>query len=1117
MSRCFQLSSVAAASERCLARSVLGAGYLVAPVLVGVMLASVVGASTTDAASPSASTGLGSGMVESIQGEGGCADLFFHADGTYENGYAWQYGGIVAPYYGAFAECYAGPMLVCGAAFDLTQTGNASGRVMDVYVWDDNAGSPGAVNCVVTGVDPGTVGFWPSLSRHVVDLPNCNVGDDFWVGYWGAWPNVLSGWFVGADVDGPVASCPFTNIAPGVGYPTGWQHAEIVWGPTQSIGIGVYGGNGDAQGACCFSDGTCQVLAFQDCTGGFQGTDTVCDPNPCPQIGACCFDDGSCLQLLPADCNAAGGEWLDTLPCDPNPCEQATACCFSEDGACLVLIAEACLSQGGVPDPTEMSCDPNPCPQPFGACCYDDETCQQLEIGDCAASSGHFQGDGTLCEPNPCGVPGACCIAGSCSELAITQCLGAGGAFFGPGTTCTPGICYTLSCDGAPIPLHETGMEPDPADRHADRAAGDLGAGRGVAPTGEERDCGPLLMNADQTYENGYAWGYGGIVAPCFGSFAEQYDTQGGVVCSAVFDFTQTGTAEGAVMDVYVWEDAGGAPGAVADVVVAVDPGPIAFWPSISRHVVPITSEPIGSSFWIGYWGAWPTEPIHWFIAADLDGPGQGNALTLVAPGIGYPTGWQNVSVAWGPTQAIGIGAEVILEGAGACCFLDQTCVLSTMDACEGEFQGPGTDCEPNPCPPPPDGACCFPDGSCVYVDAFECHDLGGSYFGDGTACDPNPCPPPPLGACCFEDGTCRFEDEFVCGDLGGNYFGENTVCDPNPCPQPEFGACCAPGQGCLVLADYQCEDAGGTFLGDGTDCDGVVCGVPCIPPLADHDPPEPGRGPNAGGTLIFHSNPGVVYTADQDDYCGSMLDACENAISETPEHYETAVIHLLAAFPDQSNPRLAGVTFGIAYADCVVLQAWGNCGDFELSNAEWPASGEGTAVTWSAAQTTQLTDIYWFAAYVYSVESATLDIISHPQGGTLFADDDVPSNLDPVADFGSFGFGMDGYLPCPLGSEPGGCCFADGSCNVLSREDCAGQGGEYVGDGTVCDPNPCSQPSLGACCIEDESCVVLSETDCNATGGVYQGDGTSCDPNPCSVVPVVEESWGGIKEKFRR
>ena len=39
-------------------------------------------------------------------------------------------------------------------------------------------------------------------------------------------------------------------------------------------------------GACCFVDGSCQVLTQSDCTGvggTYQGDGTSCDPNPCPQ------------------------------------------------------------------------------------------------------------------------------------------------------------------------------------------------------------------------------------------------------------------------------------------------------------------------------------------------------------------------------------------------------------------------------------------------------------------------------------------------------------------------------------------------------------------------------------------------------------------------------------------------------------------------------------------------------------------------------------------------------------------------------------------------------------------------------------------------------------------
>lgn len=42
-------------------------------------------------------------------------------------------------------------------------------------------------------------------------------------------------------------------------------------------------------------------------------------------------------------------------------------------------------------------------------------------------------------------------------------------------------------------------------------------------------------------------------------------------------------------------------------------------------------------------------------------------------------------------------------------------------------------------------GACCYTDGSCVIHTSNGCTGSGGTYQGDGTVCDPNPCPPP----CC--------------------------------------------------------------------------------------------------------------------------------------------------------------------------------------------------------------------------------------------------------------------------------------------------------------------------------------------------------------------------------
>lgn len=48
---------------------------------------------------------------------------------------------------------------------------------------------------------------------------------------------------------------------------------------------------------------------------------------------------------------------------------------------------------------------------------------------------------------------------------------------------------------------------------------------------------------------------------------------------------------------------------------------------------------------------------------------------------------------------------------------------------------------------PPLQGACCFTDGRCAVLTSDDCLAQSGSYQGDGTVCDPNPCPPPEVGS----------------------------------------------------------------------------------------------------------------------------------------------------------------------------------------------------------------------------------------------------------------------------------------------------------------------------------------------------------------------------------
>ena len=186
-----------------------------------------------------------------------------------------------------------------------------------------------------------------------------------------------------------------------------------------------------------------------------------------------------------------------------------------------------------------------------------------------------------------------------------------------------------------------------------------VGPGSGVLlPQNIRGDCGTTVQNSDGTYENGYAWSNQAVAAPYYGAFAECYHGSTGV-CAALVVLTQVGGDYGPAMDVYVWDDAGGVPGNVLCSKTGVDPGEIAFWPNLSTHVVPLDGCCTGEDWWVGCWGAWPGQSEAWYVGADLNGPG-GCPLTNIAPGMEFPTGWQNVSIVWGATRAMGIGAQTI-------------------------------------------------------------------------------------------------------------------------------------------------------------------------------------------------------------------------------------------------------------------------------------------------------------------------------------------------------------------------------------------------------------------------------------------------------------------------
>ncbi|MGQ0627303.1 MAG: DNRLRE domain-containing protein [Phycisphaerales bacterium] len=112
----------------------------------------------------------------------------------------------------------------------------------------------------------------------------------------------------------------------------------------------VYTPPAPVTGACCVT-GTCSILSAAACAtagGTYQGNNTLCTPNPCPQpTGACCTT-GVCTVVTQANCTAGGGTYQGNgTVCTPNPCTTATTVTVgaSKDNS-LYQTATGTLSNG---------------------------------------------------------------------------------------------------------------------------------------------------------------------------------------------------------------------------------------------------------------------------------------------------------------------------------------------------------------------------------------------------------------------------------------------------------------------------------------------------------------------------------------------------------------------------------------------------------------------------------------------------------------------------------------------------------------------------------------------------------------------------------------------------
>jgi hypothetical protein len=101
------------------------------------------------------------------------------------------------------------------------------------------------------------------------------------------------------------------------------------------------------------------------------------------------------------------------------------------------------------------------------------------------------------------------------------------------------------------------------------------------------------------------------------------------------------------------------------------------------------------------------------------------------------------------------------------------------------------------------------------------------------------------------------------------------------------------------------------------------------------------------------------------------------------------------------------------------------------------------------------------------------------------------------------------GPVPCGIGT--GGDWTLAGSSPCLPNSSPCGLLIGALEQGCGVPPGP-----TGACCYQSGLCVVEASESCAEENGTYMGDDTVCVPNPCVPTPVERTSWGRIKARFR-
>ncbi len=669
-----------------------------------------------------------------------------------------------------------------------------------------------------------------------------------------------------------------------------------------------------------------------------------------------------------------------------------------------------------------------------GACCIDGTaTCTEtVELIDCITQGGRFVA-GTCADFNPpCGeLPGACCHPDGTCEV-IPE-LNCADSWLGPETTCDMCPCVV------PCP---PGVQDEQEACGADTNGGCLLD----VPAFEDLKCGDTFC--------GTIWAANGTRDT---DWYEVITTEDNV-------FTMTMEAEFPVVFGLVEQILSGDPNGQGCDNITGNVNPYTLAGECEQLDVVTDCLPAGT-----YW-FFVSHQDYYDAPCDANNPGNHYVFSFDCAPCVVPT--------------------------GACCLPNGDCADDqTEDAClnqGGTYQGDDTDCANVNCPqPPPNDECqnaepitVLPGGiASVMADNSLATDDGAPTCGTSspghgmwyvitgtgntitaTTCSANTnfdtklqvfgdCPPTLCVGGDDDDPNClssSLQSTYSwCSEAGATYYihvggysanigvFELFVLDDGVVCQAPLGRCCYddPVQ-CLVNTASECADLTGLWI------EGLDCNTPCPEPFAE----------DCDAATVVGALPFVVSFNNDSAVADGPEGMCDKYYPTTSGLMQNDAWYVWTAAED----CFATATVSGGYDIILVIRD--NCVDLtELYCADAGATGEDEVLEFAATA-----------------------------GSTYYFQ---------IGDTGSFEGGGSTLFSLTCSSGQGACCFYGGDCQVLSGADCAAAGGDYQGDGTLCDPNPCPLP-----CVECPPGALDEGEPC----GEDTNGGCLSDPNAPIVVSIA-------------